>query len=353
VNHPYIVGLNMAFQSKSKLYFILDYCAGGELFFHLGRKGQFSQEVSVFYAAEITSALHCLHGYGIIYRDLKPENVLLDEEGHIRITDFGLSKEGVTDNDSGADSFCGTPEYLAPEILTRTGHGRAVDWWSLGAILYEMLVGSPPFYSNNRQKLFSKIQNSPVVFPPFISYEARDILEAFLHKNPAHRLGSGPEDAEEVKVHPIFADIDWELLERRELEPPWRPKLANSLDTSQFDAEFTSMPAALTPPSFSQEEGRQALRAHYGDQQPSTMHSSSFYHTSTPTKDTNGSFVMSPYHSTPPNNNLSSSSLGFAYSQNQDQDQDQSLSSSVSGSLFDGFTYTDPNAFLANEANFA
>lgn len=133
--HPFVVGLNYAFQTADKLYFVLDYCAGGELFFHLGREGRFSEDRTRFYAAQITEALSFLHGHGIVYRDLKPENVLLDHKGNVRLTDFGLSKEGVHDVSSGAHSFCGTPEYLAPEVLNRTGHGRAVDWWSLGALM--------------------------------------------------------------------------------------------------------------------------------------------------------------------------------------------------------------------------
>jgi len=141
IDHPFIVGMKFAFQSHDKLYFVLDYCAGGELFFHLGKEGKFSEERSRLYAAEIALGLQYLHGFDVIYRDLKPENVLLTHDGHIRLTDFGLSKEGISHNIHGTNSFCGTPEYLAPEILNRSGHGRGVDWWSLGALLYEMLCG--------------------------------------------------------------------------------------------------------------------------------------------------------------------------------------------------------------------
>lgn len=169
VHHPYIVGLNMAFQTADKLFLVLDYCPGGELFFHLGKVGRFPEERARFYAAQITLALEYVHKMDVIYRDLKPENVLLDQNGNVRLTDFGLSKEGVSDHSTGANSFCGTPEYIAPEVLRREGHGRAVDWWSLGALLYEMITGLPPFYSRNRETMFEKIMKAELNFPQQIS----------------------------------------------------------------------------------------------------------------------------------------------------------------------------------------
>lgn len=169
VHHPFIVGLNMAFQTADKLFFVLDYCAGGELFFHLGRLGRFPEVQARFYTAQIVLAIEYVHSLDIIYRDLKPENVLLDHRGNVRLTDFGLSKEGVTDHASGANSFCGTPEYIAPEVLLRQGHGRAVDWWSTGALLYEMLSGLPPFYSRSREVMFEKIMKAELNFPSFLS----------------------------------------------------------------------------------------------------------------------------------------------------------------------------------------
>jgi tRNA A-37 threonylcarbamoyl transferase component Bud32 len=169
VNHPYIVGLNMAFQTPDKLFFVLDYCSGGELFFHLGKVGRFPEPRAKFYTAEIVLALEYVHSLGVIYRDLKPENVLLDSKGNVRLTDFGLSKEGVKDHSSGANSFCGTPEYIAPEVIGRLGHGRAVDWWSTGALLFEMLAGLPPFYSKNKEQMFEKIMRAPLTCPSFMS----------------------------------------------------------------------------------------------------------------------------------------------------------------------------------------
>eukprot|EP00644_Phytophthora_capsici_P009802 jgi/Phyca11/12359/fgenesh1_pm.PHYCAscaffold_108_\ len=237
VRHPFIVGLNYAFQTSEKLYFVLDYCAGGELFFHLGKVQRFPEHRARFYAAEITLAIEYVHNLDVIYRDLKPENVLLDENGHIRLTDFGLSKEGIQDDFSGANSFCGTPEYLAPEILNRSGHGRAVDWWSLGALLYEMLTGLPPFYCRDRDRLFEKIRKGDLSFPKYLSPNAKDLLKKLLERDPTQRLGTGPTDAGEIKNHPFFAEIKWDALATGQLPPPWRPTFSGALDTSQFDRE--------------------------------------------------------------------------------------------------------------------
>lgn len=257
VRHPFIVGLNYAFQTADKLYFVLDYCAGGELFFHLGKVQRFPEPRARFYAAEITLAIEYVHNLDIIYRDLKPENVLLDENGHIRLTDFGLSKEGIQDDFSGANSFCGTPEYLAPEILNRSGHGRAVDWWSLGALLYEMLTGLPPFYCRDRDRLFEKIRKGDLSFPKYLSAEAKDLLGRLLERDPTRRLGTGPDDANEIKRHPFFREIQWDKLALGQVPPPWRPTFSGALDTSQFDREFTEMPV-VSPDNYSRSTGRRS-----------------------------------------------------------------------------------------------
>jgi hypothetical protein len=212
IHHPYIVGLTMAFQTKDKLFFVLDYCAGGELFFHLGKVGRFPEDRAKFYAAQITLALEYVHARDIIYRDLKPENVLLDQHGNVRLTDFGLSKEGVSDHSTGATSFCGTPEYIAPEVLLRQGHGRAVDWWSLGALLYEMITGLPPFYSRNRETMFEKIMKAELTFPPFMSDNAKHILGRLLIRDPKERLGSGERDAQVRHSHAHALDACYHLI---------------------------------------------------------------------------------------------------------------------------------------------
>lgn len=246
ITHPFIVTLHYAFQTKSKLYFVLSYCPGGELFFHLGREGKFTENKAKFYAAEILCALDYLHQHDIIYRDLKPENVLLDRDGHVCLTDFGLSKEHIPDNVS-AHSFCGTPEYLAPEVIKKSGHGKAADWWSFGSFVFEMLTGLPPFYSNaSRERLFRKILVSKIHMPRFISRDAQMLLKGLLCRNPAQRLGSN-RDAIAIKEHTFFSGIDWDALERKEVTPPFKPAVASMSDTSNFDDEFTKLPIKSPP----------------------------------------------------------------------------------------------------------
>jgi len=244
INHPFIIGLHFACQNDKKLYLVLEYCPGGELFFHLGRARRFTEQRARFYAAEILLALEYLHNWDIIYRDLKPENILLDCEGHVKLTDFGLSKENIPDNVS-AHSFCGTPEYLAPEILKRTGHGKAADWWSLGALLYEMLTGMPPFYSRDRDRLFDKILHSDIRYPAFFSPEAKLILSELMERHQRRRLGARG-GGDEVKRHVFWDNLNWQMLESKQIEPPFRPKLTKDKNgvwgTTNFDPEFTGMP---------------------------------------------------------------------------------------------------------------
>merc|ERR1719450_1879839 len=179
VSHPFIVTLHYAFQTPKKLYFVLEYCPGGELFFHLSRAGRFSEGRCRFYASEILLAIEYLHRLNIIYRDLKPENILLDAEGHVRLTDFGLSKQGIEDDNS-ARSMCGTLEYLAPEIANQQGHGKAVDWYSFGACVFEMLTGLPPFYTEDRTKFFERIRAGRLTYPSYVSRGAKDMMKRLL-----------------------------------------------------------------------------------------------------------------------------------------------------------------------------
>jgi len=247
VNHPFIVQLRYAFQNKQKLYFCLEYCPGGELFFHLSRASRFDEARACFYTACVVLAMQHLHEQNIIYRDLKPENVLIDREGYAKITDFGLSKENIMDNTS-THSFCGTPEYLAPEILARRGHGKAVDWWSLGALIYEMLTGLPPFYTRDRERLFQNIMYGELSYPSYISATCRSLLQSVFIKEPSQRLGAGPRDALEVMEHPWFASINWKKLELKELRPPFMPTLDGPTDTRYIDEEFVRIPPVDSMP---------------------------------------------------------------------------------------------------------
>ena len=240
-HHPYLVHLRFAFQTPTKLYLVMDYCNGGELFYHLKKAHRFAEPRARLYAAEICSALHHLHKLKIIYRDLKPENVLLDAEGHVRITDFGLAKDSMELGDK-TNTFCGTPDYLAPEIIQSKGHGRGVDWWSLGTMIYEMLGGLPPFYSENFNVMYERILRAPLEFKPpeVFSSEARALIDGMLQKEPELRLGSGEADGDEIKRHAWFAPIDWAKLDRREIEPTFKPTVTSELDVSNFDEEFTT-----------------------------------------------------------------------------------------------------------------
>jgi len=243
LQHPFLMTLRYAFQSKEKLYFVLDYYQGGELFFHLKNKRRFSEEVARIYVAEIALALGHLHSLAVIYRDLKPENILLDDNGHVCLTDFGLSKD--VDKDDKAHTFCGTPEYLAPEIVTGAGHDKAVDWWSLGILLYELTVGIPPFYSQNVNEMYNKIQHGVLRFPPFLSEPCKNLIVALLNRDPTKRLGS-KDDVNDIRSHQFFKDMSWDKLYKKEIEPSYKPKLKEKAetkqDTSNFDETFTKEP---------------------------------------------------------------------------------------------------------------
>ncbi|KJE95183.1 AGC/AKT protein kinase, variant [Capsaspora owczarzaki ATCC 30864] len=238
-DNPFLVSLKYCFQTPEKIYMVLDYVHGGELFLHLQKVTTFSDERAKFYTAELVVALEHLHAHNIIYRDLKPENVLLDYSGHIVLTDFGLCKENM-EYDTQTKTFCGTAEYLAPEVLKGQGYSRSVDWWSLGVLLYEMLTGLPPFYSENTNLMYKKILYSDINFPPnAVSEVGQDILRGFLKRNPEERLGAGPDDAVPIKAHPFFAEIDFDMLVSKKLLPPFKPHLKNLEDVSNFDPEFT------------------------------------------------------------------------------------------------------------------
>uniref|UniRef100_A0A7N4PSP5 Ribosomal protein S6 kinase n=1 Tax=Sarcophilus harrisii TaxID=9305 RepID=A0A7N4PSP5_SARHA len=246
VNHPFIVKLHYAFQTEGKLYLILDFLRGGDLFTRLSKEVMFTEEDVKFYLAELALALDHLHGLGIIYRDLKPENILLDEEGHIKITDFGLSKEAI-DHDKRAYSFCGTIEYMAPEVVNRRGHTQSADWWSFGVLMFEMLTGSLPFQGKDRKETMALILKAKLGMPQFLSIEAQSLLRALFKRNPSNRLGAGLDGVEEIKRHPFFVTIDWNKLYRKEIKPPFKPAVGRPEDTFHFDPEFTSRTPTDSP----------------------------------------------------------------------------------------------------------
>lgn len=252
--HPFVVKLYYAFQDQEKLYLILEYAQGGELFTHLAAERMFPEDTAAFYMAEMVLALeHLHHTVGVVYRDLKPENCLLDSEGHLLLTDFGLSKVSLSASDR-CTSMLGTIEYMAPEIILGQAYNTAVDWWSLGALGYDLLTGSPPFQANNHAKMQEKICRQKLVLPYFVGPDAKDLLTRLLRKEPARRLGGCmPRDMLTIKRHRFFRKIDWARLERREVEPPIRPVVTDPEAAENFASEFTAL--AVSPVSAALMEG--------------------------------------------------------------------------------------------------
>jgi serum/glucocorticoid-regulated kinase 2 len=277
VNHPFIMKLHFAFQNDEKLFLVLDYCAGGELFFHLSRHRRFSEKWTRFYAAELLLALGHLHSHGIIYRDLKPENVLLDSDGHVKLGDFGLAKTGIEHPYKGAKSLCGTPEYMAPEVLQQMGHGFCVDYWGLGMLTYEMMTGLPPWYTTeDRAILYQRLKSAPLDIPGFFSPQVSSLVYNLLQRNPRRRLGV--RGMRTVMVHDFFHGLDFSDLIYKRIDAPIRPcegwdkssnqtpkdgidHLQSHIDssnesnnvydldvaTSNFDGTFTRMPVTSLP----------------------------------------------------------------------------------------------------------
>lgn len=239
IRHPFLCRMHYAFQSEGKLYMVLSYLPGGELFYRLKREGRFTLDRVRLYSAEIALGLGYLHSQDMIYRDLKPENLLLDEVGHICLTDFGLSKEMVTTANA-AKTFCGTPEYLAPEILQNIGHGKAVDWWSLGTLIFEMLTGLPPFYSRNINHMYDKILRAELRCPSYLPSDVTSLIQSMLIRDPLKRLGSGPGDVKELEKHPFFAVLDFEQVLAKKYTPVYKPNLGTETDVSNFDPTFTN-----------------------------------------------------------------------------------------------------------------
>ena len=239
LDHPFLVGMVFCFQTEERIYFIMPFIRGGELFQHLRTEKFFKEDKARFYAASMGLALEYLHNHGIVYRDIKPENILIGEDGYLKLIDFGMAK--MLQGNEKATSFCGTPEYLAPEIITGEGHNRAADWWSYGILLFEMLCGIPPFYCENTERMYDLITNAELRFPKRIqvSDNAKDLIKKLLIKQQDKRLGVN-KGFEEIKTHPFFQGFDFDALLAKKLEAPFIPVLKDSLDVGNFDEEFTS-----------------------------------------------------------------------------------------------------------------
>ncbi|KAK7385450.1 hypothetical protein VNO78_31171 [Psophocarpus tetragonolobus] len=245
VDNPFVVRLRYPFQTKYRLYLVLDFVNGGHLFFQLYHQGLFREDLARFYAAGIICAVSYLHANDIMHRDLKPENILLDADGHAVLTDFGLAKQ-FNENER-SNSMCGTVEYMAPEIVMGKGHDTAADWWSVGILLYEMLTGKPPFFGGNKHKTQQKIIKDKVKLPAFLSNEAHSLLKGLLQKDVTKRLGSGSRGSEVIKSHKWFKSVNWKKLEAREIRPSFVPKVAGKHCVTNFEDRWTSMPLMDSP----------------------------------------------------------------------------------------------------------
>ncbi|OAC99340.1 hypothetical protein MUCCIDRAFT_119278, partial [Mucor lusitanicus CBS 277.49] len=241
IHHPFLIKLHYSFQDMNQLFLVLDYHVGGDLATQLRINHSLPPDRCRFYTAEIILGIQELHRLGILYRDLKPENILLTADGHLVLTDFGLSKQfydGLSLEEQRTDTFCGTAEYLAPEILNEQPYSYEVDYWSMGTILFEMLTGITPFWAENRDDMYRRIRQDPLQFPEFIDIETADFIARLLKRDPKRRLGSGPDGPIRVRSDPYFEFIDWNLIYTKRIRPPYIPNLYSETDFSHFDSEF-------------------------------------------------------------------------------------------------------------------
>jgi len=243
--HPFLLSLHACFQTETRVYFVMEYISGGDLMLHIQR-GQFGLKRAQFYAAEVCLALKYFHENGVIYRDLKLDNILLTLDGHIKIADYGLCKENMWLG-STTSTFCGTPEFMAPEILLDKKYGRAVDWWAFGVLIYQMLLQQSPFRGEDEDEIYDAILADEPLYPIHMPRDSVSILQKLLTREPDLRLGSGAKDAEEIMAHPFFKGINWDDIYNKRVPTPFKPTVKNEKDTSNFDQEFTSVTPVLTP----------------------------------------------------------------------------------------------------------
>uniref|UniRef100_A0A8D0CQY6 protein kinase C n=1 Tax=Sander lucioperca TaxID=283035 RepID=A0A8D0CQY6_SANLU len=244
--HPFLVNLYGCFQTADHVCFVMAYSPGGDLMTHI-HTSVFTEKQAWFYSSCVLLGLEFLHQNKIVYRDLKLDNLLMDADGFVRIADFGLCKEGMGHGDR-TTTFCGTPEFLAPEVLTDNNYTRSVDWWGLGVLIYEMLVGESPFPGDDEEEVFDSIVNNDVRYPRFLSPESMSLIQKLLQKTPEMRLGAGEEDASEIKRHKFFQGMDWGALLAKKMKPPFLPVVRALKDVSNFDEEFTRLKPVLTLP---------------------------------------------------------------------------------------------------------
>jgi len=231
VDHPFIVTLYRTFQDPLRVHMLLEYVNGGEVFSHLRQAGRFSKEFTKFYIGQIVLVLQYLHGLGIVYRDLKPENLLIAQNGYLKITDFGFAKELKEDT----WTLCGTPEYLAPEIIQSKGHGMAVDWWAMGILMYEMLCGYPPFYDENPFGIYQKILVGKIDFPKHFDDYGKDLVKRLLIADKTQRLGCILDGAADIRRHKFFRGVDWHALAGKQIQAPIVPQVDSPTDTHYYD----------------------------------------------------------------------------------------------------------------------